>query len=130
MGRTGADTSIPIKPYISLLDAVIDTGSSKYTFSLYYIALSTLHSKVQTKKLLQLGRTPTLPNSCFTRNNYAPRGTVRYTFCTPPSIPFCRFYTFSATWIFFNSYTFHTKIVKSRAVCMLRPRFNPLALVI
>ena len=45
MGRTGDATSMPIKPYISLLDAVIDTGSSKYTFSLYYIALSTLHSK-------------------------------------------------------------------------------------
>ena len=120
MGRTGVVASMSINP-ITTISAVSDPGLTSMHWILYYqflhyIALSTLNTKVQTKNyyITTIGRTPTLTNSCYTRNNYAPMGTVRDHFCTPIN--------------FFNSYTSHTKIVKSRAVCMLRPRFDPLAL--
>ena len=75
MGRTGVAASIPINPITTTVSAVSDPGLTSMHWILYYqflhyIALSTLHSKVQTKLLL--GRTPTLPNSCCTRNNYTP----------------------------------------------------------
>ena len=78
MGRTGAAASMSINN-ITTISAVSDPGLTSMHWILYYqflhyIALSTLHSKYKLKLLL--GCTPTLPNSCCTRNNYAPMGTV------------------------------------------------------
>ena len=56
MGRTGAAASMSINP-ITTISAVSDPGLTSMHWILYYqflhyIALSTLNSKVQTKKLL------------------------------------------------------------------------------
>ena len=94
MGRTGVATSMPINPITTTVSAVSDPGlTSIYwilllsTFLHIYIALSTHYTlSTQTKlKLLQLVRTPTIPNSCYTRNNYAPRG-LYGTLLVPPHI--------------------------------------------
>ena len=102
----GLESSLvyPYNPITTTVNAVSDPGLTSihwilYYHFLHYLALSTLHSKVQTKLLL--GRTPTLLNSCCTRNNYTPWRLYGRFPPLLPLFPFCKFYIFFATWNFF-----------------------------